>query len=138
LAGLGDGGCGGCAARLGVHIVLGINVGSLLGEALNRSCLVIAHTKVERSPPLCTGGGRLYEDSGQNDRQERSGMSGRRRNLMQHWRVRLLWGCWGAWGCGGVGGLGRCRDVRLLAWRWRGCGDDGRVSSDGAMRPRGE
>jgi hypothetical protein len=55
-AGHGNGGCGGGAARPGVHIVLGMNVGTLLGEALNRSNLLTEHPVVERSQPLHAGG----------------------------------------------------------------------------------
>jgi hypothetical protein len=44
-----------------VHIVLGITVGTLLNEALNRSYLVVAHPDVERSCTLRTGGGQRYE-----------------------------------------------------------------------------
>jgi hypothetical protein len=104
-AGLGDGGCCGGAARPGVHIVLGIHVGTLLNEALNRSYLVTAHPGVEQSCPLCTGGGQWYEDQERNDRQESSGGAGRRRNLYCHMGKR---------GC--IGGAGAQAPVAFLGY----------------------
>jgi hypothetical protein len=105
--------------RGAVHIGCGINVGALLGEALNRSCLVVAHPIINRSPPLRAGVGQTYQDQGRNGRRRRSGGAGQRRNIVQHWKAGLHWGG------GGACSAGRCRDMHLLVGRWQGCSNDG-------------
>lgn len=40
----------------GAHLVLGIDVSTLLHEKLGRSQLIVAHRKVPRSRPVCANG----------------------------------------------------------------------------------
>lgn len=111
-----------------MHLARGIDVGDILYQALDHSCLVVDSRTLQRSLPLRAGRGRLRADEGRGIRYK------------AEWWAGAVWGLRGMGeeyleGVLSAGSVSGCDGVRVggmavqRRWRRRACGD-------GAMRRR--